>query len=286
MMNNLYGKTFLTVLAVLIILVSPALSENSPWDCPECGMTDNTGNYCENCGQSAPWLSGETQTTLPDTSSVLFGLNIPIEEFDRQARSIFGQAKTWTEDSAPQTLDSFPLMPESVFQLYNDIAAAPIQLEKKGEQYYLTTCIDDLVSGWSPDSRSVQFQYEGDTEYHYVDLLKVDDHTYVFSLPDGISIDDVGLAWDYSWYDIGSTDWTEILQIRYGIQDGKVNDELFVGIIMSGDSYSLSWYPGFSVFDRYNPDIISIDVYSFIPNQRIWELDYNTRTGELVRIYQ
>ena len=33
-----------------------ATAEHAPWDCPECGRTGNTGNYCGGCAHPAPWI--------------------------------------------------------------------------------------------------------------------------------------------------------------------------------------------------------------------------------------
>ena len=271
---------------VTLLIIPAALCEQSVWDCPECGRTGNTGNYCGGCAHPAPWLTGETQTTVLDKTSAIFGLNLLVDDFDQKAQLLIDQAKTWTEKSAPQNLDSFPLIPESVFQLYNEIAADPIKLEKRDSQYYLTTTIHDIVSDWSPDYQYIQLEYVRGNALQRVDLTRVDDHTYTFSLPSGVKIDEIDLSWSYNWYSIGSSNWQEVLQIEHKITNGKINDDLFVGIILSNNSYSLSWYPGFSVYDRYDKNILSIDVCSYVPNQRIWDLDYNTKTGKLIRIHK
>ncbi len=39
------------------------------WDCPNCGRTDNSGNYCGTCAQSAPWiLSDPTPESYSETA--------------------------------------------------------------------------------------------------------------------------------------------------------------------------------------------------------------------------
>ena len=286
-MNRFLKKLSLIIVAlILVFLITSVYSEGQMWNCPECGRTGNTGNYCGGCAHPAPWFAGETQTIVIDKTSAIFGLNLYAEDFDQQAQVLIDQAKTWTEKSAPQTLDSFPLIPESVFQLYDNIAADPIKLEKRESQYYLTTTIHDIVSDWVPDYQSIQLEYVKNNAYQRVDLTRIDDYTFTFSLPTGVKIDDIDLSWSYHWPSIGSSNWQEVLQIEHKIKNGKINDDLFVGIILSNNSYSLSWYPGFSVYNRYDKNIISIDIYSFVPNQRIWQLDYNTKTGKLIRIYQ
>lgn len=48
-------KRSLSVLLFISLLVFPflAFSESEPWDCPQCGRTDNTGNFCGGCGYPA-----------------------------------------------------------------------------------------------------------------------------------------------------------------------------------------------------------------------------------------
>ncbi len=56
-------KTRTRIICALIVLIlaaglvpSSAMCEHTAWDCPSCKRTGNTGNYCGNCGQPAPWV--------------------------------------------------------------------------------------------------------------------------------------------------------------------------------------------------------------------------------------
>ena len=44
----------LLLAAVIAVSACPALADASPWDCPKCGSTGNTGNFCPVCGSPAP----------------------------------------------------------------------------------------------------------------------------------------------------------------------------------------------------------------------------------------
>ena len=51
----------------MICMIIPAYSENTAWDCPECGRTGNTGNFCGKCAHPAPWLGMEmTPQLMPE----------------------------------------------------------------------------------------------------------------------------------------------------------------------------------------------------------------------------
>ena len=47
----------MTVILLLTTIVCN--SEATVWDCPECGRTGNTGNYCGSCAHPAPWVQTE-----------------------------------------------------------------------------------------------------------------------------------------------------------------------------------------------------------------------------------
>lgn len=44
---------------VFFLTTSIALGEHEVWDCPACGRTGNTGNYCGACAHPAPWIITE-----------------------------------------------------------------------------------------------------------------------------------------------------------------------------------------------------------------------------------
>lgn len=58
-MNQKVKGILLVVLSFSLLLSFSALSETTPWDCPECGRTGNTGNYCGGCAHPAPWISDD-----------------------------------------------------------------------------------------------------------------------------------------------------------------------------------------------------------------------------------
>ena len=76
-MNQYYrrGKSVLVFFSLLIIIPFSLLAvsfaaygESSAWNCPECGRTGNTGNYCGGCAHPAPWIESSTDPALTDTS--------------------------------------------------------------------------------------------------------------------------------------------------------------------------------------------------------------------------
>ena len=80
--NLLIVTTALFILTKLCF--STALCENNVfWNCPECGRSGNTGNYCGNCGHPAPWIETEPSPTGQSEvsgSSKELGLEYRIKE--------------------------------------------------------------------------------------------------------------------------------------------------------------------------------------------------------------
>lgn len=54
--------------------VNSAITENQTWDCPECGKTGNTRNYCGGCAHPAPWIENpDPDKTVSIGDIVKFG---------------------------------------------------------------------------------------------------------------------------------------------------------------------------------------------------------------------
>ena len=54
-------RFFCIMLCLMFLLcIFTASAEQSIWDCPECGRTGNTGNFCGGCAHPAPWMEQDT----------------------------------------------------------------------------------------------------------------------------------------------------------------------------------------------------------------------------------
>jgi len=60
------------LVGILLCCLSMALfcgigsAEHASWDCPECGRTGITRNYCGKCGYPAPWIEEANKATITD----------------------------------------------------------------------------------------------------------------------------------------------------------------------------------------------------------------------------
>ena len=59
MWKNMRNALAAALILVMVSAVCLAAGTHEPWTCPQCGKTDNTGNYCGDCGHPAPWLEKE-----------------------------------------------------------------------------------------------------------------------------------------------------------------------------------------------------------------------------------
>ena len=257
---------------VIISIEVPALSEHEPWDCPECGRTGNTGNYCGGCAHPAPWYK--------------FGLGFPMADFETKMQSVIDQANTWTKSSAPQTLDSFPLMADAVFQLYGSLDDDTVTLERNETKYSIRSSIHDLVEKWlgpSFDSCRVEMKYWDNDHWERTELESNDNHNYAFEVPKNFGSKEIRISWQYEWADLGMNLWGGF-HVTYYIQEGIIKDDLFMTLyIRNNMGFCMEWVPSFPVHQGKVTNATLITMSSFTQD-KIWTLQYDIKTKKLVEI--
>ena len=88
----------LSIVLLTFFLVQTALCENTGWDCPQCGRTGNTDNYCGGCSHPAPWI-------IP-------GFNLAADDLRILATEILENSKQWGFDTFPyKQFGDLPLAP-------------------------------------------------------------------------------------------------------------------------------------------------------------------------------
>ena len=211
------------------------------------------------------------------------GLDMTMEEFDSRASELIREAKTWTAETVPRRLEEFPLMPAPIFDVYKRIVRSTSQLYREGDMYAWVTDIPGLFRENIPDRVDVSMDYVSQGTAVYMPPSLETSDSFLFSLPQGVSIEEIeSVSYDCYWKLPGG--WDEILQISFPMENGAMTGEVFVGVLFSCDDRSIDWYPGFSVYGRYNMDTISIDIGTVTGHtvNRIWDLKYNTATGRLI----
>ena len=94
-------RILVSILLLAALLVSASgfgSSEAAVWDCPECGRTGNTGNFCGGCAHPAPWTGAETAAATPEPETIVpatYGISVWVsadaEQLTRKQIAAFNQ---------------------------------------------------------------------------------------------------------------------------------------------------------------------------------------------------
>lgn len=264
------SRKYIIIFTVLtLVLAFPASGESQIWDCPECNRSGNTGNYCGECAHPAPWIK--------------FGLGFPITDFETNMQSLIDQANTWTESSAPQTLDSFPLMANAVFKLYESLDNDTVTVERNDTKYSIHSSIHDLVEKWldlSSDSYKVEMEYWDNDHWESNELEKNDNHNYAFEVGKNFGDKEIRISWKYEWADLDTNLWGGF-QVTYYIQQGTIKDDLFLTLyIRNNMGFCMEWVPSFPVHQVKATNATLITISSFTQD-KTWTLQYDIKTKKL-----
>ena len=92
----------LLMAALLVSVSGPGSAEAAAWDCPECGRTGNTGNFCGGCAHPAPWMGAETTEAAPEPETVVpltYGITVWVspdaEKLTRKQIEAFNQNNSY-----------------------------------------------------------------------------------------------------------------------------------------------------------------------------------------------
>ena len=171
---------YLALVCIMVMLLMPtALSEHTAWDCPECGRTGNTGNYCGGCAHPAPWLQSDTQET-EDTASWRLLLEINCDDLEGLFASVNngGEAQYYFENGM-YVLDILNPGPDTWSV---QIANQDFQLIK-GAVYELSW---DMKCSTDREVEVIFQHYEGDWDVYLVETFqvtqKVNHYTWQFTM--------------------------------------------------------------------------------------------------------
>lgn len=133
-MNKNVNRSIIVVL-IMLFLTSAALCEPAAWNCPECGRSGNTGNYCGGCGHPAPDISllDMEQMNISDAEKDLF----------------LSQHKIFTEASNDDPVEITSYVQDSQSWWDNKMT---VYLQDPGGAYYIyeMTCTEEEASRLVP----------------------------------------------------------------------------------------------------------------------------------------
>ena len=280
----------------------------TPKTCTRCGATEGealghswteatctTPKTCTRCGATKGKARGhswkEATYDAPKTCSVcglttgtklelpIYGLNMTLEEFEKQFASLLEEAKSWTYGTAPQNLDDFPIIPKSLSEMVETIKGAKSDMEVSGSTVTWETNLPELLSasktGFEWTYMSFDYIDSSQNAWQHPEFDSGKNGKYTIQLPEN--------AWAYGsspkLFFFGNRywkGWNEILHVSYEIQNKRVNGVTYVALYMSSNEYSISWC---YYFDGSNK--LSSDIYSF-SSGRIWYLTYDMTSGKLL----
>ena len=218
------------------------------------------------------------ETVQPVKTWIWSGYDMPLEEFDQRFTQMIETANSWTRETAPQTLDDFPLFPPSFLELLKTVESAEEEM----------TSSDSILTWKSELSKFlpvVDTDMEYDRYFAYVDnnenawvripFESIGTCEYSVQLPENVweaNNSDFELSiYGYNF----SNEWDESLQVSYSISHKRIDGTNIVGLCMSNGQYSFNW------FYYAQNSTIAVDIYSH-SNGRVWWMTYDAASGKLV----
>ena len=155
----------IVMVILLVFALLPANGEKSLWDCPECGRTGNTGNYCGNCAHPSPWIGAQTENDSPDDTTSTW-----IAELEEKAATEASQSMTH-EQFIQAELDS-PVVVETYVQAtqswWNGKITVYAQSQDGAYFIYNMACTEKeavkLVPGTKIRVSGTKFEWAGEVE--------------------------------------------------------------------------------------------------------------------------
>lgn len=213
---------------------------------------------CCVCIAASAVETGDDQETLllaPFSGEYPVGLEMGMEEFEKQSTAIALSAAEWTRETVPGTLEEFPIRIAPIVDVFNRINTASSTLMVKENLYLWETSLAELFSKNIPDKIEINLDCDDGKRSYYLPPVQEKDELFMFKLPDELNASEVkGVSYDCFWYPLN--EWYVILQIRYNMTDGVLIDQPYVCIFYSGEDYSFSFGTDFS--GEYMEDLFEI----------------------------
>ena len=206
------------------------------------------------------------------------------DEFAQEFSFLLEEAQSWTKDTAPQSLDEFPLLPQPLFSLLEDLQNAQSELEITDSMLMWTTDISKRLTGIQNSYNITEMAEEKTFTYIKKNVMEsfplepVGNQMYTVQIPENTMEDVLSGEADpvVSIHMYTSLDeWYEHLTVQNYIQ--RADDGLYVWLDISNKEYSIRWVLNYE-FDIY--------IRSSSSGRVICKLAYDTESGLLVDMYK
>ena len=213
-------------------------------------------------------------TTHPRT---LPGVDMTPEQFEQELALLVEEAQSWTEKTAPQSLDEFPLWPQSIFSLFEVAEGAQAEMEVTDSALSWTTDLPELLER-QPDYKTTIASLTIDGCVDYVDeqgdrkhaqFNSLHDRTYTTTqIPENAKVTYV------SFYTKTSAEgWSDRLTLYYHINNNEQIDYKEAVLWMLGISNSIIW--------SHSKDQFFVGIYVTSSGESICTLRYDAESGQL-----
>ena len=224
-------------------------------------------------------------STVPANDQTLLGVDMTPEEFEKELALLVEDAQSWTNETAPQTLDEFPLLPQSLLSLLEYLRNARSELEITDTTLTWTTDISERLAGIKNNYNSIverveepTFCYISKNVMEHFPLESVGNQIYTVNLPENaveeVLSDETDSTALFQMY-VSLNEWYENLTVQNCMR--RADDELCVWLDISNKEYSIRWVLNYE-FDIY--------IRSSSSGRVICKLAYDTESGLLVDMYK
>ena len=180
-------------------------------------------------------------TTHPRT---LPGVNMTPERFEQEVTLLVEEAQLWTEETAPQSLDEFPLWPQSIISLLEVAEGAQAEMEVTDSALSWTTDLPELLER-HPDYKTTiaSLTIEGFVEYvdehgdwKFAHFNSLHDRTYTTTeIPENARVVAVHFSAITS-----AEGWSDRLLLNYQINNEQI-DYKYADLWILGISNHIIW---------------------------------------------
>ena len=281
----------------------------SPKTCTRCGTTEGealghswkaaTCTFSKNCvrcgateGKSLGHNWKEATYDAPKTCSVcglttgtklelpIYGLDMTLEEFEKQFASLVKEAESWTPETAPQSLNDYPLFPKPLLEMFETIKGAESEIEISGSTLTWKSNLSDVLptskTGFETTERFFIYYSSSHSTTEYLQFESGRNDNYTIQLP--------AEAWTYGSASLlytGARDWeglNERLFVGYKVPSKRIDGVSSIELNISNSEGYIVWS---GHLDDDNKFKIEIYFYTYA-NGFERDLSYDMTSGKLL----
>lgn len=201
---------------------------------------------------------------------------MPLEEFQLHSAQLIEEAKTWTNNTVPKTIDDFPFFPSSIINLFDTLLAAKSEMTLAGSELIWSTNLSEILPSTQTGmeyTHSFRYIIPNDpnmSRWDQIDFIPVvnSECQYHLFLPDDVrASNNLSLL---GFYGNSCCDgWDEGLWVIYTIKDKQIIGDPSINLVMNHQYKGrIDW--------SYSDSTYSVRYYS---DQGDWKVDYNAITG-------